>query len=91
MADKELNKELDSAAAEVEEKVSAVKEKDDDSKKPEKKKGTGEIKKITWPTPKQTLHNTLVVIGAMILVGIFVFLLDTAFSKVVELLADIGK
>ena len=50
-----------------------------------------EIKKITWPTPKQTLHNTLVVIGAMVLVGIFVFLLDTAFSEVVELLAGIGK
>ena len=51
----------------------------------------GELKKITWPTHKQTLHNTLVVIGAMVLVGIFVFLLDTAFSEVVELLAGIGK
>lgn len=105
MADKELNKELSEEVAEVEEKVSAAKEKGDDSKKPEKKKGPGfgkkilnvfkdfkgEIKKITWPTPKQTLHNTLVVIGAMILVGIFVFLLDTAFSRVVELLADIGR
>lgn len=99
MADKELNNELTN----VDEK--AVAKKDSDSKKPEKKKGPGigrkilnvfkdfkgEIKKITWPTPKQTLHNTLVVIGAMILMGVFVFLLDTAFSEVVELLAGMGK
>ncbi len=100
MAEKELNNEVQN----VENKADESK-KDKDSKKPEKKKGPGigtkilnvlkdykgEIKKITWPTPKQTLHNTLVVIGAMVLVGIFVFLLDTAFSEVVELLAGIGK
>ena len=85
--------------------VKAADKKGDAKKKAEKKKGPGlgakfmnllkdfrgEIKKITWPTPKQTLHNTLVVLGVMIIVGIVVFLLDSAFSEIVGLIANIGK
>lgn len=107
MADKELNEELNESVetAEVKAEEKTADKKGDAKKKTEKKKGPGfgqkilnvlkdfrgEIKKITWPTPKQTLRNTLVVLGMMIVVGIFVFLLDTAFSSVVELLAGIGK
>ena len=36
----------------------------------------GEIKKITWPTPKQTTKNFGIVIGVIVVVGLFIFGLD---------------
>ena len=51
----------------------------------------GEFKKITWPTPKQTAKNTGIVIASMVVVGLFVVLLDTAFSQIIGLLGKIGS
>ncbi|MBQ7700215.1 MAG: preprotein translocase subunit SecE [Clostridia bacterium] len=51
----------------------------------------GELKKITWPTPKQTVKNTGIVLAAMVVVGLVVVLLDTAFSAVIGLLGKIGS
>ena len=51
----------------------------------------GELKKITWPTPKQTAKNTGIVLVAMVVVGLIVILLDTAFSAVIGLLGKIGS
>ena len=51
----------------------------------------GELKKITWPTPKQTAKNTGIVLLAMIVIGLFVILLDIAFSKIIELFKNIGN
>lgn len=51
----------------------------------------GELKKITWPTPKQTFKNTGIVLVAMVVVGLVVVLLDTAFSAVIGLLGKIGS
>ncbi len=58
-------------------------------KKPEKKPGffkriarffkdlKGEFKKIVWPTKKQVVNNTIVVIVTCVIAGIFVWGLDT--------------
>ena len=35
-----------------------------------------ELKKVVWPTRKQTLNNTLIVIACVIFVGIFIWLFD---------------
>ena len=35
-----------------------------------------ELKKVVWPTPKQVLKNTLVVVACIILVGAFVWVFD---------------
>ena len=35
-----------------------------------------ELKKVVWPTPKQLLKNTLIVIAAVLVVGVFVWLFD---------------
>ena len=51
----------------------------------------GEFKKITWPTPKQTAKNTGIVIAAMVVIGLFVVLLDLAFSQIIGLLGKIGS
>ena len=36
----------------------------------------GELKKITWPSPKQTTKNFGIVIGVIVVVGLFIFGLD---------------
>ncbi len=42
-----------------------------------------EVRKIVWPTKQQTLNNVLVVIAAVLIVGIFVWVLDLIFGGVV--------
>lgn len=39
-----------------------------------------EIRKIVWPSRKQTLNNTMVVLAAIVLVGIFIWVLDAIFN-----------
>ncbi len=51
----------------------------------------GELKKITWPTAKQTAKNTGIVLAAMVVLGLFVVLLDLAFSQLIGLLGKIGS
>ena len=35
-----------------------------------------ELKKVQWPTRKQTINNTLIVIACVVVVGIFIALFD---------------
>ena len=35
-----------------------------------------ELKKVQWPTRKQTINNTLIVIACVVIVGIFIWLFD---------------
>ena len=39
------------------------------------------FKRIIWPTPKQTLNNTIVVLVTVLVVGVFVWLLDYLFTN----------
>jgi len=75
-------------------------EKKAESKKPEKKKeskfklGTylkemwGEVKKLTWLTPKELAKNTGVVIVVVLAVTLLIYILDFAFGKPIQLLLD---
>jgi preprotein translocase, SecE subunit, bacterial len=60
-----------------------------DNTKKEKKhffKGLkAELKKVIWPTPKQTANGTLGVVAVIIIVATVVFALDTGFSEISEL------
>ena len=75
-------------------------------KKPEKKSKPGffarigkwlkdmksELKKVQWPTRKQTINNTLIVIGCCIVVGVFIGLFDLLAGSVISALLDLfGK
>lgn len=42
-----------------------------------------EIRKVTWPTRKETFASTSVVIIAVILIAIYLGLVDMGFSKLV--------
>ncbi len=66
------------------------------TKKPEKKNDffkrmtrffkdlKGEFKKIVWPSKKQVVNNTLVVLAVVIVLGVFVAALDTVLSLIVH-------
>ena len=43
-----------------------------------------ELKKVVWPTKKQILQNTLVVLGCVLAVGIFIWIFDAVSSLVVQ-------
>lgn len=44
-----------------------------------------EFKKITWPSFKQIVNNTSTVIISVIVVGLFIFVLDTVFGAILNL------
>jgi preprotein translocase, SecE subunit, bacterial len=43
-----------------------------------------ELKKVTWPTPKQTLASTAVVIIIVFIVAIYLGIIDFALAKLVK-------
>ncbi len=51
----------------------------------------GELKKIVWPTPKAVFKSTGVVLATIILLGLFVFALDTGFMNLLGLVMDVAK
>ena len=51
----------------------------------------GELKKIVWPTPKSVFKSTGVVLVTIVILGLFVFLLDTGFMNLLGLVMDVAK
>jgi preprotein translocase subunit SecE len=45
-----------------------------------------ELKKVTWPTPKQTLASTSIVIIVVIIVSVFLGIVDFGLTKIVKLI-----
>ena len=50
----------------------------------------GEIKKIVWPAPKAVFKNVGIVLAAVVLLGLFIFLLDTVFMSLLGLVMDVA-
>ena len=40
-----------------------------------------ELKKVTWPTPKELVNNTVAVISFVLIIALIVFVLDTCFNE----------
>ena len=49
------------------------------------KESKSELKKVTWPTRKETTKLTLIVIGISAFVAVFLGLLDLIFSKLLAI------
>ncbi|MBQ8588383.1 MAG: preprotein translocase subunit SecE [Clostridia bacterium] len=48
-----------------------------------------EMKKVVWPSKKQVVNNTLIVIAAVVIIGIIIAVFDTIFQYgLFELLLD---
>ena len=45
-----------------------------------------ELKKVQWPTRKQTVNNTLIVIACVVIVGVFIWLFDFVAGQAIELI-----
>jgi preprotein translocase subunit SecE len=43
-----------------------------------------ELKRVTWPTPKQTLASTVVVIVIVFIIAIFLGIIDYILAKLVK-------
>ena len=51
----------------------------------------GELKKITWPTPKQTTKNFFIVLVVIIVMGLFIFALDRGLFTLLGLIMDMAN
>lgn len=49
-----------------------------------------EVRQVVWPTRKETVQTTLIVVVAVIIVGIFLWLIDMFFLWAVKLLTGQG-
>ncbi|MDP4120802.1 MAG: preprotein translocase subunit SecE [Bacillota bacterium] len=49
-----------------------------------------EVKKIVWPTPRQTFKNMGVVITVIVIIGLFVFGLDRGLYALLNLVMNTG-
>ena len=45
-----------------------------------------ELKKVVWPTGKQTANNTLIVIACVIVVGVFIWIFDYIAGSAIDVL-----
>ena len=86
--------------ADKEKKIAQTEEKPAKPEKKEKKKGRikeawrgfkSETKKIVWPTWKQVLKNTGVVLVVVIICAIIIGALDYAFSGGIQALTDLFR
>ena len=48
-----------------------------------------ELKKVQWPTRKQTVNNTLIVIACVVVVGLFIWVFDYVATNVIDLLINL--
>ena len=45
-----------------------------------------ELKKVQWPTRKQTVNNTLIVIACVFVVGVFIWIFDYVAGSGIDIL-----
>ena len=48
-----------------------------------------ELKKVSWPTPKQVLKNTLIVVACVVIIGIFVWVFDLVAQTLITALIKV--
>jgi len=49
-----------------------------------------ELKKVQWPTKKQTVNNTLIVIACIVVVGVFIWVFDAVALAVINALLNLA-
>lgn len=49
----------------------------------------GEVKKVTWPSKKEAMGGTAVVLVVVLLMALFLGLVDLLLSKIVEVLLNV--
>jgi len=49
----------------------------------------GEVKKVTWPSKKEAMGGTAVVVLVVLIMAVFLGLVDVLLSKIVEALLNV--
>lgn len=49
-----------------------------------------ELKKVSWPSTKQIINNTVVALAVMLMVAVVVWILDLGADRIAELIISIG-
>ena len=49
-----------------------------------------ELKKVVWPTPKQTVNNTLVSLSVMVVAAIVIWGIDQAGLRIFQAITTLG-
>lgn len=44
-----------------------------------------ELRKVTWPTKKNTIRLTVIVIGISLIIGLYIGIIDILLTKLLEL------
>ncbi len=55
------------------------------------KETKAELKKVQWPTWKQTMNNTLIVIVFCVVIGLFIFFFDTLATNLFKSLVNLFR
>ena len=53
------------------------------------KETKAELKKVSWPTRKQLINNTLIILAFIIITGVILSVLDIGFNKLIGLLTEL--
>ena len=48
-----------------------------------------ELNKVVWPTPKQVVKNTLIVLACVLIVGVFIWIFDFVATEGINALIDL--
>lgn len=48
-----------------------------------------ELKKVTWPTRKETVRLTTVVIAITLIIGLYIGIIDVLLAKALEMLTNL--
>ena len=49
-----------------------------------------ELKKVVWPTPKQTLNNTIVALTVMVITAIVIWAIDQVAGQIFQAIRALG-
>lgn len=50
-----------------------------------------ELRKVVWPGRDEVFNSTIVVLGAVIAISLFLFLIDNSFDALFNFLVKLGK
>ena len=53
------------------------------------KETNSELKKVTWPSADQLKKNTAVIVAFIIMIGLFLFIFDLGFAKLISFLPSL--
>ena len=55
------------------------------------KESREELRKVVWPGRDEVMNSTMVVLGSVVVISLFLFIVDNMFEKVFDTLVRLGS